>query len=237
LINFCIVSFIGKNLSTLGFSLACIFAASDPRDQTSPQALFTIVFLDHGSAALGMDSVFHLSSILAKSYDKNMRTTTPRTSRLLGFTLIELLVVIAVIGILAGLVLQTAGYAQKKGARSRAEAEIAALSAALENYKSDKGDYPKWTNTTTTSSGNNAFVRAELAPSTNNSTNNKIYFEFSKKMGTNSDASETNQSILDPFGNAYGYQYPGDTNRSGTNFFDLWSSGGGTNSNQWIKNW
>jgi len=179
-----------------------------------------------------MDSVFHLSSILAKSYDKNMRTTTPRTSRLLGFTLIELLVVIAVIGILAGLVLQTAGYAQKKGARSRAEAEIAALSAALENYKSDNGGYPDGTNTNTTDSGNNAFLRAKLAPK-----NGKIYFEFSKKMGTNSDASETNQSILDPFGKAYGYQYPGDTNRSGPNFFDLWSSGGSTSTNQWIKNW
>ena len=161
-----------------------------------------------------------------------MRTATPCPSRPLGFTLIELLVVIAVIAILAGLVLQTAGYAQKKAARSRAEAEIAALSAALENYKSDRGDYPKWTNTDTGKNGNNAFLRAELAPS-----NGKIYFEFSKKMGTNSNVSETNQSILDPFGYAYGYQYPGDTNRSGSNFFDLWSSGGGTSSNQWIKNW
>ena len=185
----------------------------------------------------GGDGAFHLSSPLSKSYEEIMRTATPRPSRQLGFTLIELLVVIAVIAILAGLVLQTAGYAQKKAARSRAEAEIAALSAALENYKSDKGDYPKWTNTTTTSSGNNALVRAELAPSSANSTNNKIYFEFSKKMGTNVDVSETNQSILDPFGNAYGYQYPGNSTRSGPNFFDLWSSGGGTSSNQWIKNW
>ncbi len=161
-----------------------------------------------------------------------MPTDTPRPSRPAAFTLIELLVVIAVIAILAGLVLQTAGYAQKKGARSRAEAEIAALSAALENYKSDNGVYPDGTNAITTSSGNNAFLRAKLAPKSG-----KIYFEFSKKMGTNADASETNQSILDPFGNAYGYQYPGDTNKSGANFFDLWSSGGGTSSNQWIKNW
>ena len=161
-----------------------------------------------------------------------MRTATPCPSRPLGFTLIELLVVIAVIAILAGLVLQTAGYAQKKGARSRAEAEIAALSAALENYKADIGDYPSGTNTTNTSSGNNAFLRAKLAPSSG-----KIYFEFSKKMGTNTNMSDTNQSILDPFGNAYGYQYRGDASRSGTNFFDLWSSGGGTSSNQWIKNW
>ena len=175
---------------------------------------------------------FHLSFIASMIYEETMRTITRLPSRQHGFTLIELLVVIAVIAILAGLLLQTAGYAQKKAARSRAEAEIAALSAALENYKSDIGDYPSGAYTNTTSSGNNASLRAKLAPKSM-----KVYFEFSKKMGTNSDVSETNQSILDPFGNAYGYQYPGDTNRSGPNFFDLWSSGGGTSSNQWIKNW
>jgi prepilin-type N-terminal cleavage/methylation domain-containing protein len=151
-----------------------------------------------------------------------------------GFTLIELLVVITVIAILAGLVLQTAGYVQKKAARSRAEAEIAALSAALESYKADMGDYPAWTNTTTPFT-NNAFLRAALAPSTG-----KVYFEFSKGMGTNSNISETNQSILDPFGTGYCYQYPGNANRSGSNFFDLWSRAGTTTdsqSNQWIKNW
>ena len=43
---------------------------------------------------------------------------------------------------LAGLILATSGYVQKKGPRSRAEAEIAALSAALESYKADNGIYP-----------------------------------------------------------------------------------------------
>jgi len=152
----------------------------------------------------------------------------PRGSH--GFTLIELLVVITVIAILAALVLQTAGYVQKKAARSRAEAEIAALAAALESYKSDNGDYPRWTNTAPASG--NAFLRASLAPKSG-----KVYFEFSKGMGTNADLSETNQAIVDPFGEGYGYEYPGNTTRSGTNFFDLWSRGGAANTNQWIKNW
>jgi len=155
-----------------------------------------------------------------------------------GFTLIELLVVITVIAILAGLVLQTAGYVQKKAARSRAEAEIAALSAALESYKADMGDYPPGTNgtpNTTTSTGtNNAFLRAALAPSTG-----KVYFEFSKGMGANSTISmDTNQPVLDPFGEGYGYYYTNNAGiRSGTNFYDLWSRAGTTNTNQWIKNW
>ncbi len=60
-----------------------------------------------------------------------------------AFTIIEVLLVIAIIIILAGLILSTVGYVQKKGARSRAEAEIAAMSAALESYKADNGIYPR----------------------------------------------------------------------------------------------
>jgi prepilin-type N-terminal cleavage/methylation domain-containing protein len=160
-----------------------------------------------------------------------------------GFTLIELLVVIAIIAILAALVLQTAGYVQRKGATSRAEAEVAALSAALESYKADMGDYPTGTNgsdTGTASPGtNNAFLRAALAPDGSNSLNplNKVYFEFAKGMGNSTNVSATNQPVLDPFGEGYGYQYQGSPNRSGTNFFDLWSRAGSTNTNAWIKNW
>ena len=58
-----------------------------------------------------------------------------------AFTLVELLVVITIIIILAGLVLATVGYVQKKAARSRSEAEIAAISASLESYKADNGIY------------------------------------------------------------------------------------------------
>ncbi len=60
-----------------------------------------------------------------------------------AFTLIELIVVTTVIIILTGLVLSTVGYVQKKGARARAETEIAAMSAACESYKADNGIYPK----------------------------------------------------------------------------------------------
>src|SRR6266540_5846055 len=67
-----------------------------------------------------------------------------------AFTLIELIVVTAVIIILTGLVLSTVGYVQKKGARARAETEIAAMSAACENYKADNGIYPRDTTNSTT---------------------------------------------------------------------------------------
>ena len=59
-------------------------------------------------------------------------------------TIIELLVVIIIILILAGLILSISSYVQNKGARARAETEIAAMSAALESYKADNGIYPRF---------------------------------------------------------------------------------------------
>lgn len=160
------------------------------------------------------------------------RKTVPQVpSR--GFTLIELLVVITVIAILAGIVLNTAGYMQRKAAWSRAEAEIAALSAALESYKVEYGTYP------TNSSTDNAILRAALGSGINTNHNplGKMFFEFPAGMSPSGTTATATTPVLDPFGNQYGYQFPGNATRSGTNFFDLWSTGGGTNTNQWIKNW
>jgi prepilin-type N-terminal cleavage/methylation domain-containing protein len=148
----------------------------------------------------------------------------PSTTR--AFTLIELLVVIAIIAILAGLLLNTAGYIQKKGAMSRAETEMAALTVALENYKADNGDYPHGNNVNGTGApANNSFLLDSLMPKAG-----KVYIEFNKSMiGAG--------NVVDPFGENYGYQYPGDANRSGANFFDLFSRCASPNSNQWKANW
>ena len=141
-----------------------------------------------------------------------------------AFTLIELLVVIAIIAILAGLILSTAGYVQKKGATSRAEAEIAALSAALESYKADNGDYPSSTDYPNANVATNSLYGALCL-------SNKVYFEFNKGMTSSS-------GIVDPFGSAYQYRTGSAATNNGSNFFDLWStSGSSTNTNAWIKNW
>src|SRR5438093_6500176 len=76
-----------------------------------------------------------------------------------AFTLIELIVVVGVIIILTGLVLSTVGYARKKGARARAETEIAAMSAACESYRADNGIYPASSDT------NNVNAKTSLNPS------------------------------------------------------------------------
>ena len=60
-----------------------------------------------------------------------------------AFTLIELILAVGIIIVLSGLVLSTVGYARKKAARARAETELAVMSAALENYKTDNAVYPR----------------------------------------------------------------------------------------------
>ena len=175
-----------------------------------------------------------------------------------AFTLIELLIVISIIIILAGLILSTVGYVQKKGARSRAEAEIAAMSAALESYKADNGIYPR--DTIKTDQVDPAispipitatqFLYEQL--SGNSATNlqpisgAKSYFAFKPQMlfGTkDSNGNLTSVSyIRDPFGNSYGYSTLKASGGTGgyNPTFDLWSiadDSSGTNQTKWIKNW
>jgi len=84
-----------------------------------------------------------------------------------GFTLIELLTVISVIAVLAGLILNVAGYVQKKGARSRAQSEIKAIESACENYKADNGTYPIDFNGSTSGLYTNALISSTSSASVN----------------------------------------------------------------------
>ena len=61
-----------------------------------------------------------------------------------GFTLIELLVVIGVLVLLAGILIPTITGARRSAQRSRTAAELQSIAVALEAYKSDFGDYPRF---------------------------------------------------------------------------------------------
>ena len=173
-----------------------------------------------------------------------------------AFTLIELIVVTTVIIILTGLVLSTVGYVQKKGARARAETEIAAMSAACESYKADNGVYPTDASTTeqldSTASFNPVnyqsaslylYKRLSGDTSANRQPSGKSYMTFKPNMLLPAPPSTaTVIAIADPFGNSYGYSTRmAATGSGGYNpTFDLWSTAGGTTSSgvpQWIKNW
>jgi prepilin-type N-terminal cleavage/methylation domain-containing protein len=175
-----------------------------------------------------------------------------------AFTLIELIVVVTVIVILTGLVLSTVGYVQKKAARSRAETEIAAMSAALENYKADNGVYPNNGDTNNLDARTNgdprstAYSQASLwlykqlsgDSSGNRSPIGKSYMDFKPKMLLPAGGVGIVTAIADPFANSYGYSTAQGANPGGAAgynpTFDLWSTAGltsGTDSTQWIKNW
>jgi prepilin-type N-terminal cleavage/methylation domain-containing protein len=157
-----------------------------------------------------------------------------------AFTLIELVVVIAIIVILVGLVLSTVGYVQKKAARSRAETEIAAMSAALESYKADNGVYPS--NATApgahalyqglSGDGNNAIGGTNASTGTPGSSG-KSYMPLKPNMLRPNPPDATTR-VIDPFANDYNYMAPGTTNAA---TFDLWSTANSTDPIQWIKNW
>jgi type II secretory pathway pseudopilin PulG len=180
-----------------------------------------------------------------------------------AFTLIELLIVMAIIIVLAGLILATSNYVQKKGYRSRAEAEIAALSAALENYKADNGVYPSAADTNALLPNKmgdptvSEYQKASLAlykmisgdadNDANRVSESKSYFSF--KPNQLSPTSQTSAVVFvrDPFGNSYGYSTVKASAPSGPDgynpTFDLWSTASATdsstapNQSQWIKNW
>ncbi|HEY1770970.1 MAG TPA: prepilin-type N-terminal cleavage/methylation domain-containing protein [Chthoniobacterales bacterium] len=177
-----------------------------------------------------------------------------------AFTIVEVLVVMTIILVLAGLILATSSYVHNKGARSRTEAEIAAMSAALENYKADNGIYANSPDTNGLSPQTidfNGYAKATLylyeqlsAANPDGSSNSgaKSYFSFKPQMLQRNDMSQpvspANQvtNLRDPFGNSYGYsttEQAGNTNGYNPTF-DLWSTGGvtsGTDQSKWIKNW
>ena len=167
-----------------------------------------------------------------------------------AFTLIELLIVIAIIVVLTGLILTTIGYVQKKGARARAETEIAAMSAACESYKADNGIYPRDTTNNTTDTLNartnldpsaavysaaSLFLYEQLAGVTSGSRSacpsGKTYFTFKANMLLPAPPSTSDiTAIRDPFGNSYGYSTANQadpvTPKGYNPTFDLWSTAG-----------
>ena len=177
-----------------------------------------------------------------------------------AFTILELLVVMTIIIALAGLILATSGYVQKKGARSRAEAEIAAMSTALENYKADNGIYPTSNDTNNLNPADaspfdyqnaSRYLYTQVSgdsdgdPATSTVTDTKNYMGSTMKPNMLSpNPPGPNTYIRDPFGNSYGYSTAKASNPGGSigynPTFDLWSTANAnppSDQNQWIKNW
>jgi general secretion pathway protein G len=167
-----------------------------------------------------------------------------RVDRTAGFTIVEVLVALAIILVLAGLILATSSYVSSKAARSRAEVEIAAISAALEIYPSDItidarkiGDPAQYQTASATLFKN---LSGDLNGDGQSDLGVTSYMAFKPKQtgGT------TALFVKDPFGNSYGYStiFQTDSTKGYNPSFDLWSTAGTSttgmpNPAPWVKNW
>jgi hypothetical protein len=145
-------------------------------------------------------------------------------------------------------------------ARSRAEAEIAAMSTALESYKADNGIYPTNSNTDNLNPADansldyqnaSRYLYAQVSgdsdgdPTTSTVTDTKNYMGSALRPNMLSpNPPGPNTYIRDPFGNSYGYSTAKASNPGGSSgynpTFDLWSTANANppnDQNQWIKNW
>lgn len=127
-----------------------------------------------------------------------------RASR--AFTLIELLTVIAIIGILAAIIIGAGRRAAESGRIARTQAELAALSTALEAYKRQYGDYPR-------TSDSRQLLQAlvgRLDPNRNlPATSGRVLLDlalFAVRDGADP-LTNTSAVLLDPWDTAYAYTY------------------------------
>ena len=109
-----------------------------------------------------------------------------------GFTLVEVLVVMAILVLLAGLVAPKVLGSKKKADIGTAKTQIGALKGALERYALDMNEFP------TTEQGINALVEQPDASEKGESSGGKWDGPYLT----------TEQMPLDPWGNAYQYEYP-----------------------------
>jgi len=215
---------------------------------------------------LGARNSDELIGAVPRSLHRISASTFHRTESLTeqGMTIIELLIVILIILILAGLVLSVSSYVQNKGARARAETEIAAISAALESYKADNGIYARDNTTNQYTDSLNAktdfdptqpkyknaslylfFQLSGLDANQQPVANMKSYFAFKPQMlGHPAGNTTTVAYVRDPFGNSYGYSTANqaDSTKGYNPTYDLWSVGSTSSATPtppaaWIKNW
>ncbi len=120
-----------------------------------------------------------------------------RHSRRGGFTLVEMLLVLVILATLAAIVVPKFAGRSEQARITAAQTQISNLEIVLDSFEVDNGTYPK---------GNNGLQDLVEQPS----------------YARNWRGPYIEEIPLDPWGNAYSYEYPGKRNSQG---FDLVSMG------------
>lgn len=148
----------------------------------------------------------------------NMKTRTAtrrlfNSSRTGAFTLIELLLVLVILGILAGIVVPKFAGKTEHARKTAAQSQIAVFGTALDSFEVDMGYYPK---------GKSGLQDLLEQPREGQGMWKGPYLK--------------NEVPVDPWGNAYVYEYPGKQN---VKSYDLMSMGpdGRVGGDDDITNW
>ena len=137
---------------------------------------------------------------------------TPRRTD--GFTLLELLVVLAILGMIAMIAVpQVLNYLERAKADTT-RIQIESIGAALDLYRLDVGRYPS------EEEGLETLVRRPVDVERWNG-------PYVKKS----------ESLIDPWGNAYLYRFPGEHGKYDLSSFGADAAEGGEDENQDIVSW
>lgn len=128
-----------------------------------------------------------------------------------GMTLVEMLVVLAIILILAGFGVVGFLRVMRTQAKKEARIQIDLISSSLDAYSSANGGYPQ-------GEGSNLLYRVlYLDPADGGGTVHLAGFGSGDWISGEGESA----TVIDPWGNEYGYRCLGDQNPD----FDLWSAG------------
>jgi len=127
-----------------------------------------------------------------------------------GFTLVEIMAVLALIALLASLSVSVTLGLSKRSQVAKARADLELLSVALEAYRRDLGDYPQTADAEQLLDS----LAGRLHPT--GQVLNPVHRPWLELGSLELD--ETGAYLVDPWGNAYQYEYPPNMTEAGPGF-------------------